>query len=164
MGLGFIGQQIARASLSSPEVTLVGAVDNSPKFLGKKLSDLIPGAPPVKVVDDLPKAFGRSRRGVLLHATGSRLPQVMDQLLDAIGAGVSIVSTCEELAFPYLKHEALAEKLDKAATKAGVAVLGPRGDPGLVVGRLGAAVPPGARPGRHRGRAGGGGPRPRGGG
>jgi hypothetical protein len=149
MGLGFIGQQIARACLSSPEVKLVGAVDNSPRFLGKKLSELIPGAPTFKVVDDMGKAFGRSRGGVLLHATGSRLPQVMDQLLDAIALGASVVSTCEELAFPYLKHEALADKLDRAATKAGVSVLGTGVNPGFVLDRLVATASHVCGPVRH---------------
>jgi 4-hydroxy-tetrahydrodipicolinate reductase len=149
MGLGFIGQQIVRSALASPEVKLAGVVDNSPKFLGKKLSELVPGAPPVKVSGELSQAFGRSQKGVLLHATGSRLPQVMDQLLEAVEEGHSVVSTCEELAFPYLKHEALAAKLDRAATKAGVSVLGTGVNPGFVLDRLVASLGQVVGPVRH---------------
>ena len=149
MGLGFIGQQIVRSALASPEVKLIGAVDNSPKFLGKKLAQLVPGAPSVKVVGSLSEAFGRTKEGVLLHATGSRLPQVKDQLLEAVGAGYSVVSTCEELSFPYLKHEALAQKLDKAAQKAGVSVLGTGVNPGFVLDRLVATLGQVVGPVRH---------------
>ena len=41
MGLGFIGQEIARAALQSEELELIGAVDSSPSIAGKKLSDVI---------------------------------------------------------------------------------------------------------------------------
>jgi len=138
MGLGFIGQQIARAALASPELKLVGAVDASPQLLGRKMSDLLgmPAAGAVVVTDDLTKALGRHRRPVLLHATGSKLPQVMDQLLAAVRGGACVVSTCEELAFPYLKYAPLAEQLERAAVKAGVSVLGSGVNPGYVLDRL----------------------------
>lgn len=149
MGLGYIGQQIVRAALASPEVKLVGAVDNSPKFLGKKLSDLVAGAGSTKVSADVASAFGRTRGGVLLHATGSRLPQVMDQLLEACAAGASVVSTCEELAFPFLKYPELAAKLDRAAQKAGVSIVGTGVNPGFVLDRLVAVAGQVCGPVRH---------------
>ncbi len=137
MGLGFIGQEIARAALASPEVELIGAVDTSPQLAGRPLADVLgQPTPKVKVTDSLERALGRRRGAVLLHATGSRLPQVMDQLLDAIKLGVPVVSTCEELAFPFLKHPELATKLERAAQKAGVAVLGTGVNPGFVMDRL----------------------------
>lgn len=76
----------------------------------------------------------------MLHATGSRLPPVMDQVLEAVRLGVPVVSTCEELAFPYVKHPELAQKLDRAAQRAGVAVLGAGVNPGFIFDRLVATV------------------------
>ncbi|WP_426730551.1 dihydrodipicolinate reductase [Myxococcus faecalis] len=137
MGLGFIGQEIAKASLSSPEVELIGAVDTHPSLVGRPLGDVLGGpAPRVKVVDSLEKAVGRRKGVVLLHATGSRLPQVMEQLLAAIKLGLPVVSTCEELAFPYLNHPELADRLDQAAQRAEVAVLGAGVNPGFILDRL----------------------------
>src|ERR1700687_1715198 len=99
VGLGFIGREIVRAVRESPELQLVAAVDSNPQLIGKRLGELI-GDPTLKlpVTGQLEQALGACRGGVLLHATGSRLPQVMDQLLSGIRAGVSVVSTCEELA------------------------------------------------------------------
>jgi 4-hydroxy-tetrahydrodipicolinate reductase len=137
MGLGFIGQEIARAAMSSPEVELIGAVDMAPSLVGRALGDVLGGpAPRVKVVDSLDKAVGKRKGVVLLHATGSRLPQVVDQLLTALKLGLPVASTCEELAFPYLKYPELAEKLDEAAQRAGVAVVGTGVNPGFVLDRL----------------------------
>ncbi|HVG58593.1 MAG TPA: dihydrodipicolinate reductase [Hyalangium sp.] len=150
MGLGFIGQEIARAALASPEVELIGAVDTSPQLVGRPLADVL-GQPTqkLKVADSLERALGRRRGAVLLHATGSRLPQVMDQLLEAIKLGVPVVSTCEELAFPFLKHPELATKLERAAEKAGVAVLGTGVNPGFIMDRLVATVGQACGPARR---------------
>ncbi len=141
MGLGFIGQEIARAAQASSEVELIGAVDTSPTLVGRPLADVL-GQPGLKLMvsDSLERAIGRRKGVVLLHATGSRLPQVMDQLLDAVKQGVSVVSTCEELAFPFLKFPELADKLDRAAQRAGVAVLGAGVNPGFVMDRLAATA------------------------
>lgn len=137
MGLGFIGQQIARSALASPEVDLIGVVDHSPLFAGKKLGDLLkdPSAK-LKISKDLAGAIGKTKGVVVLQATGSRLPEVMEEVLEAVRLGCHVVSSCEELSFPHLKHEALADKLDRAASKAGVAVLGTGVNPGFVLDRL----------------------------
>src|SRR5262245_16550210 len=137
MGLGIIGQEIARAAHASPELKLVGAVDVSPTLAGRKLGDLVGNDQiAVKVAPRLPEALGKTRGAVLLHATGSRLPQVMEQLLEALEHGMSVVSTCEELSFPFLKYPELAQKLERAAQKAGVTVLGAGVNPGFVMDRL----------------------------
>ncbi|RKH53386.1 dihydrodipicolinate reductase [Corallococcus sp. AB049A] len=137
MGLGFIGQEIARAALSSPEVELIGAVDSQPSLVGRPFSDVLGQAGPrFKVSDSLEKAVGRRKGVVVLHATSSRLSQVMDQLLDALKLGLPVASTCEELAFPHLKYPELADKLERAAQKAGVAIVGTGVNPGFVLDRL----------------------------
>jgi 2,4-diaminopentanoate dehydrogenase len=90
----------------------------------------------VKVAESLEKAVGRRKGVVVLHATSSRLPQVMDQLLEALKLGLPVASTCEELAFPHLKYPELATKLERAAEKAGVAIVGAGVNPGFVLDRL----------------------------
>jgi 2,4-diaminopentanoate dehydrogenase len=148
MGLGFVGQNIARAVLVSPELQLVGAVD--PGRAGASLGELLGReGMKLKVRARLEEAVGKAGGAVVLHATASRLPQVMDELLGAVRAGCHVVSTCEELTFPYLRHPELAEKLDRAAQKAGVAVLGTGVNPGFVMDRLVATAGQACGPVRH---------------
>src|SRR5207249_2220214 len=90
-----------------------------------------------------------TRNAILLHATGSRLPQVMEQLLEAAELGMSVVSTCEELSFPFLKYPELAQKLERAAQRSGVTVLGTGVNPGYVLDRLVAAAGQVCGPVRH---------------
>jgi len=137
MGLGVIGQEIVRAAHVSPEVKLIGVVDSNSALADRKLGELLGNARiPGRVASRLPDALGKVRGAVLLHATGSRLPQVMEQLLEAAALGMSVVSTCEELAFPFIKYPELAARLERAALKAGVTVLGTGVNPGYVMDRL----------------------------
>lgn len=136
MGLGFIGREIARAALASSEVELVGAVDRGPALAGARVSEVL-GVPAgsLKVQGKL-SAVGAPRGAVLLHATASRLPEVADQVLEAVGLGLHVVSTCEELAFPWFRQAKLADKLERAAVRAGASVLGAGVNPGFVMDRL----------------------------
>lgn len=150
MGLGFIGQEIARAALQSEEVELIGAVDRSPSMAGKTLTEVL-GIPAgtFKVQPTLAQALGRRKGVVLLHATGSKLQQVADQVLEALSHGMHVVSTCEELAFPWFHHPKLAEKLERAAARAGTAVVGTGVNPGFVMDRLAATLGQACGPVRH---------------
>ncbi len=148
MGLGAIGREIARAALQSEEVTLVGAVDTHPALVGKRLDVL--GVPsPIEVEPGLGRGAARGRRPVVLHATGSSLPAVAEQLLAAVKEGHPVVSTCEELAFPWVRHPQLAERLERAAQRSGVSVLGTGVNPGFVLDRLAATLGQTLGPVRH---------------
>ena len=141
MGLGFIGQEIARAALQSEELEVIGAVDKSPALSGKKLSDVLKmPAGTFNIQSHLATAVGRRKGVVLLHATDSRLPAVKDQLLEAISLGMHVVSTCEELAFPWFQHATLADQLDRAAQRNNVSIIGVGVNPGFVLDRLVATV------------------------
>ncbi len=149
MGLGFIGQEIARAALQSEELELIGAVDKSPSLLGKKLSEVLGVPSTLKVSGTIAQAVGRRAGVVLLHATGSKLPQVTEQVLEALSHGMHVVSTCEELSFPWFNHAALADKIDRAAQRAGTTVLGTGVNPGFVMDRLVATLGQVCGPVRH---------------
>jgi hypothetical protein len=150
MGLGFIGQEIARAALQSEELELIGAVDKSPSLAGHKLSDVL-GIPAgtFKISPTIGQAVGRRRGVVLLHATGSKLPQVTDQVLEALSHGMHVVSTCEELAFPWFNYPELAQKLDAAAQRSSTTVIGTGINPGFVMDRLVATLGQVCGPVRH---------------
>lgn len=137
-GLGFIGRKIAETALSSGELALVGAVDVSASIAGRPLAELIPGASKsLKVDADLGRLLPRlAGGGVLLLATGSRFQAVLPQLEAAARAGVHVVATCEELAFPWLRFEEQADKLDELAKKHHVSILGTGVNPGFAMDRL----------------------------
>jgi 4-hydroxy-tetrahydrodipicolinate reductase len=141
MGLGFIGRAIARAALQKQELEIVAAIDLDKDRVGRKLSDVVDApAPEVTIGTDAAAELRKVQGGVLLHATGSRLDQVEGELAQGLTAGCSIVSTCEELSWPWLRHPEIAERLDKLAQKRKVALLGTGVNPGFVMDRLPATL------------------------
>jgi hypothetical protein len=141
MGLGAIGRGIARAALAKPELEIVAAIDLDRSRVGRKLSDVLDcPAPDIVIGDDSAAALKRGAGGVLLHATGSRLDRVEGELAQALSAGLSVVSTCEELAYPWLRHPEIAERLDRIAERRKVALLGTGVNPGFVLDRLPATL------------------------
>lgn len=148
MGLGDIGRAIARAALGRPDLRLVAAVDAA--TAGRKLADLIgTPCPDLVVQTDARKALAAAKGGVLLHATESRLEAVRPQLEAAVRAGLHVVSTCEELAFPWASDAAAADALDALANDRNVAVLGTGVNPGFVLDRLPALLAQLTGPVRH---------------
>ena len=72
---------------------------------------------------------------VVIHTTSSSLPKVMDQL-PLPRSGIVVVSTCEELSYPYRTYPELSAQLDAAAKAAGVALVGTGVNPGFVMDKL----------------------------
>ena len=141
MGLGAIGRGIARCALQKHDLEIVAAIDLDPSRVGRKLSDVLDApAPDVIVGKDAVAELRKAAGGVLLHATGSRLDAVEGELAQALTAGLSVVSTCEELSYPWLRHPEIAERLDKLAQKRKLALLGTGVNPGFVMDRLPATL------------------------
>src|SRR5688572_29354566 len=122
-GLGSIGIGIAELALARGH-HIAGAFDIDPAKVGHPLSTLIPSAPAdLRVV--LPDGSALAGHAdVALHSTQSRLSQVRSQLEALIDLGVHVISTCEELAFPWHHHSGDAAALDARARARGVAVVG----------------------------------------
>lgn len=150
MGLGEIGQSIARAALARPELRLVAAVDPHPECVGQQLSALIGvPAPALAVAEDLEEALRAGKGGVLLQATQSRFEDVLPAVEAAVRAGLHVVSTCEELAWPWLNHRDEANALDRLCHERNVAVLGTGVNPGFVLDRLPTVLAQVTGPVRH---------------
>lgn len=136
-GLGPIGLGIARLALARPGVEIVGAVDIDPAKADHDLGALLGGSPiGVVVGDDARAVLAAARPDAVLHATSSSLARVAPQLRDIAAAGANVVSTCEELAFPWTAQPQLAADLDATARRAGVTMLGVGVNPGYAMDAL----------------------------
>jgi hypothetical protein len=137
-GVGAIGVGIARLVAERPNMRIAGAIDLAPDKAGRDLGDVAGLQNPlgVMVTADAAEVLQGVEADVVLHSTGSYLPEVQPQLLAAVRAGKSVVSTCEELSFPWHRHPELARELDEAAREAGVTVVGTGVNPGFVMDTL----------------------------
>jgi hypothetical protein len=137
-GIGPIGASIVKLLKEKETVELVGAIDMDPSKIGKDLAEVVDATDApwgIKVSGDAKGVLDQSA-DVVMHTTSSSLPKVMDQLLACLDVGSCVVSTCEELSYPYRTHPELAAKLDKAAKDSGVALVGTGVNPGFVMDKL----------------------------
>ncbi len=132
-GFGSIGRLIARVALDRGH-KVVSAVDINEEIVGKDIGELLGRNPLGFKVSSDPNTL--STADVVLHATGSYLDKIYDQLEAVIDLRKSIVSTCETLSYPYFRYPSLARKLDEKARSTEVYVIGTGVNPGFLLDTL----------------------------
>lgn len=133
-GLGPIGQACARLALQRSDLQVVGALDLHPDRVGHDLGTVLGmDAAGVTIRDDAPEALAELKPDVVLHTTISFLDRIEDQLMTCIDAGAHVVSSSEELFWPFARDEAFSRRIDAAAAARGVAVVGTGVNPGFVM-------------------------------
>ena len=140
-GIGPIGAAIGRLAAQREEIELAGAIDSAPDKAGRRLYDVLELEPPAGRPNPVIEAgaaavLAATKPDVVLHATGSYLVDTAPQLIACAQAGANIVSTCEELSYPWLRHPELAKQLDAEAKANGVTLLGTGINPGFIMDTL----------------------------
>jgi 4-hydroxy-tetrahydrodipicolinate reductase len=90
----------------------------------------------ISVRDDLRRALRDGRPDIVVHCTSSSLKAVKPQFAALLAARIPIVSTTEELSYPWYSNRRLARDVDALARKARVAVLGTGVNPGFAMDAL----------------------------
>ena len=137
-GVGPIGASIAMLLREKQSVEICGAIDNDPAKVGRDLGEVVGASDApwgVTVSDNAGEVLSQAA-DIVMHTTSSSLEKVADQLIECLKAGSCVVSTCEELSYPYRTHPELAEQIDKEAKDWGVALVGTGVNPGFVMDKL----------------------------
>ena len=87
----------------------------------------------VKIRADLEKTLRDTEAHVCILMTVSDVARLKPQLETAIRAGTYVVSTCEELSYPWLTAPDFSHQIDELARENGVAVLGTGVNPGFLM-------------------------------
>jgi 4-hydroxy-tetrahydrodipicolinate reductase len=137
-GLGPIGTAIARHIVEREGLELVGGVDIDPGKVGKDLGAVIGLGRPLgfPVAAKLSQVLARTQADAVMHSTSSYFDLFKDQILEILEAGLDIVSTAEELSFPWQAHPQEGAAVDAAAKRAGKTVLGTGINPGFLMDSL----------------------------
>jgi 4-hydroxy-tetrahydrodipicolinate reductase len=136
-GCGEIGVRIAKLILKKRNIKIVGSVDIDKEKIGRDLGELIKGEKiGAEIFSTLSNALAETDAQVVLHATSSYLKDTYSQLKEAVEAELNIISTCEELSYPYLKLPEIALDSDQRCKQHGVTVLGTGINPGFLMDTL----------------------------
>ena len=137
VGIGPLGVKIANFIAERKGITTVAAVDKNPNLIGMDLAQTY-GAEETGVIikQTLSEAIQDIDVDVAILATVSDMERVTAQIEEIVGHGIPVVSTCEELYFPWDEAPTLAQRIDEAAKKGGVAVIGTGVNPGFLMDTL----------------------------
>ena len=137
-GVGPIGSEIVKLLSVKQGVKIVGAIDIDKEKVGKDLGDVAGASKPlgIRVSSDADEVLSEAKAEVVLHSTASYLNVVSTQILKCVKAKSDVISTCEELAYPFETNEKIALQLDRFAKRYGVTVLGTGVNPGFVMDTL----------------------------
>jgi 4-hydroxy-tetrahydrodipicolinate reductase len=137
VGLGWVGQEVARAALEDPRVRLVGVADVDPAKAGRDLGEIIgEGRLGLPIDPNIETMLSRARPEVAVLCTTSDVEKLGPALEVCVAHGAHVVTTCENLSDPDTALAQLETGFDKRVRDAGVVVLATGVNPGFAMDRL----------------------------
>lgn len=134
-GLGPIGIEMVKYLAERPAFEIVGAVDISPDKIGRSITDLAGLKTPldIEVSGNGAEVLKKVKADAVVLTTSSSLERITPSIMEIVSAGVNVVSSCEELMFPWLTRPDLSRQIDEAAASNRVSVLATGVNPGFLM-------------------------------
>ncbi len=139
VGVGAIGSMVVKAIVEDyPWIDLVAAIDTAPDKVGRDVGEVagLDQDLGVTVEGRLEEVLDETLPDVVIVTTSSRLRDVYGQVMAGVAVGANVISTSEELAYPWIIDPAASRRLDNAARWTNVSVLGAGVNPGFLMDAL----------------------------
>jgi 4-hydroxy-tetrahydrodipicolinate reductase len=129
-----MGCQAASVILKRRNLELVGAVDTAHN-VGYDIGDLIGSSKKTGIIisDNAGEILTRARPDIVLHMTSSSLLKVQSEINQIITSSINVVSSTEELSYPWRQQPIISAEINELAKKFNVTVLGTGINPGYVM-------------------------------
>ncbi len=141
VGLGPIGLGVTRIIKEKKSIEITGAIDINPQLHGKDIGEIAEvGKLGVPIFSSLAEALKNSEADIAVLTTTSSVEKIKPQIFEILSFGLPVVSTCEELTYPWKTHPATSQEIDATAKSANVAVLSTGVNPGFLMDLLPTAL------------------------
>lgn len=137
-GLGAMGGGMADLLLKKKGVDIIGAVGRGAK-IGKSMYDFIEtprGDRPDVIIGAPEDVIKEKCADVILCCTDSFTKVAFDRLKFCLEKKINVVSSAEEMAYPWAQSPEEAAELDRIAKENGVSIIGTGINPGLIMDLL----------------------------
>ena len=134
MGCGPIGCSVIKYASQRSDIEFVGAIDIDKNLVGRDLGE-VAGLRKLGILisDQVDAVLSRTQPHIVFLTTSSSLEALYPQIEKCARAGVNVLSTCEELSYPYKKDPKLSAKIDKIAKANKITVLATGVNPGFLM-------------------------------
>ncbi len=137
-GFGAMGQGIAEMIMRKEGLEIVGVVDINPKLVGERLNTVLQTTSlnEVIITNDIDSVLNGNKPDICIIATDSFTASTYEKIIKVVSAKVNVISTAEEMAYPYAKEPELSKQMHERAKEYGVTILGTGINPGLMMDSL----------------------------
>jgi len=137
-GIGPIGLMVTKIIAGRSSLEIIGAIDCDPGKCGRELGDVagVTGIGGIRITDCFEELVAKTRPDVVVLTTTSSLHKIRSQILEILDYGVNVVTTCEELSYPWITNPDIASEIDNKARERNASVLSTGINPGFVMDLL----------------------------
>lgn len=139
-GFGAMGSGIARMILEKQGLEITGVLDTWDELVGKNIYDRLDldpqGRDPVYISNQPDEVISKDQCDLVVLATDSFTAKAFPKLKFCVERGVNVVTTAEEMAWPWAQEPELSADLDRLARKHKVSILGTGVNPGFILDLL----------------------------
>jgi 4-hydroxy-tetrahydrodipicolinate reductase len=143
-GFGAMGSGMAKMILNKTGFEIVGVCDLYPGYENKSIFEILKVDNPYKedilVTNNIDDILKIADVDVILLATDSFTKGAFPKIKRIIEAGINVISTAEEMAFPKANEPELAKEINELAKKHQVSVLGTGVNPGMMMDLLAVCI------------------------
>lgn len=142
IGIGALGKQVLQYALEREGIQVIGVVDLNPNLHEKDIGSVCNlDNQDVTVSQTIAEAIEKSgtKPDVAVLTTVSSIEKLVPQVQEAAQFGLNVVSTCEELSFPWEQHPKAAKQIDETCKTNKTACLGTGVNPGFLMDYLASA-------------------------
>lgn len=134
-GVGPIGIKIIQNLIERKNIKIAGAIDIDENKIGKDIGKIcdLGFETGILISNNSENVLKNSSADVAVLTTASSLEKIKPQIMEIISHGINVVSTCEELTFPWITNPELSKEIDEAAKNYNVSVLSTGVNPGFVM-------------------------------
>jgi hypothetical protein len=139
IGFGPLGIQIAKYIAQKSTVKTLAGVDVNANLRGKPLSELDHNlSNDVLIFASVKEAVNylEIKPDIAIITTVSSLEKLIPQIEEVAAFGIPVISTCEELSYPWILQPELSKKLDTICKKHNITCLGTGVNPGFLMDYL----------------------------
>ena len=133
-GIGSMACKITQYLIKREIFEIVGAIDIDPQKIGKDIGELAGFSERLNVkISNEPDEVLSKNADIVILTTSSNLTAIKEQIMTCFSHGKNVISTCEELCYPWIKNPNIADEIDRTARGVDVSVLGTGANPGFLM-------------------------------
>ncbi len=139
-GFGAMGSGMAKMILKKDGFDIVGVSDVYDGFVGKSIFEILnvknTQKHDVLVEKNIERILDEENPDLVLLATDSFTRKAFDKIKFIVEHKCNVISTAEEMAYPYAKEPELSKEMNRLAKENGVSILGTGVNPGMMMDLL----------------------------